>query len=174
MGLNPMTETNWSRLSELIADRMGLHFPPERWSDLQRGLTGAAEEFGFADVRLCVDWLLSAPLNFKVLVAPDGATALIQATENQKFLRVVITDMHMAGMDGLAFVRVLKQMLPETKIIVTSGRLDEFETADFKALGVSDMMAKPFTHEKLVKILQTTFTQQTPSESGHTQPKLAI
>ncbi|HZM04088.1 MAG TPA: CheR family methyltransferase [Candidatus Saccharimonadales bacterium] len=57
-----MTETNWSRLSELIADRMGLHFPPERWSDLQRGLTGAAEEFGFADVRLCVDWLLSAPL----------------------------------------------------------------------------------------------------------------
>ncbi|HZM04824.1 MAG TPA: response regulator [Candidatus Saccharimonadales bacterium] len=113
-------------------------------------------------------------LNFKVLVAPDGATALIQAAENQKFLRVVITDMHMAGMDGLAFVRVLKQMLPETKIIVTSGRLDEFETADFKALGVSDMMAKPFTHEKLVKILQTTFTQQTPSESGHTQPKLAI
>ena len=41
---------------------MGLHFPPERWADLQRGLAGAAAELGFADVAACADWLLSAPL----------------------------------------------------------------------------------------------------------------
>jgi chemotaxis protein methyltransferase CheR len=51
-----------AQLSEMIAERMGLHFPPERWADLERGLVGAAKEFGLADVMACVDWLLSAAL----------------------------------------------------------------------------------------------------------------
>jgi chemotaxis protein methyltransferase CheR len=49
-------------LSEFVAEKTGLHFPPERWSDLQRGLAGAATEFGFEDVAGCAEWLLSAPL----------------------------------------------------------------------------------------------------------------
>src|SRR5260221_12605129 len=50
------------QLSELIAERMGLHFPPERWADLERGLAGAAKEFGLTDAAGCVDWLLSRAL----------------------------------------------------------------------------------------------------------------
>jgi chemotaxis protein methyltransferase CheR len=52
----------WTRLSEFIAQNTGLHFPPERHSDLQRGFMGAAAEFGFADSAHCADWLLSASL----------------------------------------------------------------------------------------------------------------
>lgn len=55
-------DTQWSQLSGFIAGAMGLHFPRERWPDLQRGLAGAAAEFGFDDVAECADWLLSAPL----------------------------------------------------------------------------------------------------------------
>jgi chemotaxis protein methyltransferase CheR len=55
-------ETQRVRLSELVARYMGLHFPRERWADLQRGLAGAADEFGFDDVAECAEWLLSAPL----------------------------------------------------------------------------------------------------------------
>ncbi|MDB6094891.1 MAG: methyltransferase, CheR-type [Verrucomicrobia bacterium] len=55
-------ETDWSRLSEVIADAMGLHFPRERWPDLQRGLAGATTEFGFTDIAACAESLLSAPL----------------------------------------------------------------------------------------------------------------
>ena len=50
------------QLSEFVAEKIGLHFPPERWSDLQCGLAGAATEFGFEDVEGCAGWLLSAPL----------------------------------------------------------------------------------------------------------------
>ena len=50
------------RLSEFIAEQTGLHFPPERLPDLQRGLTAAAAEFGFANGGSCADWLLSTPL----------------------------------------------------------------------------------------------------------------
>ena len=52
----------WPRVSELIAEKIGLHFPPERRLDLERGLSDAAADFGFADGRTCADWLLTAPL----------------------------------------------------------------------------------------------------------------
>ena len=51
-----------SRFSRFLAVQIGLHFPPERASDLQRGIRSAAREFGFEDVADCVQWLMSAPL----------------------------------------------------------------------------------------------------------------
>ncbi|WP_332739117.1 CheR family methyltransferase [Hydrogenophaga sp.] len=57
----PVQDAQWSRLSDFIARRMGLHFPCERWDDLQRGLADAAQEFGLTDPAACIDWLLSAP-----------------------------------------------------------------------------------------------------------------
>jgi chemotaxis protein methyltransferase CheR len=51
-----------SRLSEFLAAHTGLHFPPERWGDLARGLAAAAREFGLPDVEACAHWLLAAPL----------------------------------------------------------------------------------------------------------------
>ncbi len=62
MNPNPVAIIRQRQLSEFVAESMGLHFPQERWPDLQRGLAGAAAEFGFEDVAECSDWLLSAPL----------------------------------------------------------------------------------------------------------------
>lgn len=57
-----LANADWARLSELIAEAMALHFPRERWSELQHRIARAAEEFGFADTAACVAWLVSAPL----------------------------------------------------------------------------------------------------------------
>ena len=51
------------RLSEFLAQQMGLHFPAERWPDLARGIDAAALEFRFPDAASCIQWLLSAPLS---------------------------------------------------------------------------------------------------------------
>ena len=51
------------RLSAHISGTMGLHFAPERWMDLQRGLAGAAKEFGYADAGECAAWLMSGALS---------------------------------------------------------------------------------------------------------------
>ncbi len=96
-------------------------------------------------------------LNFKVLTASDGTAALIQMAENRTELRVVITDLHMPHMDGFSFVRMLKGRLPQTGIIVTSGRLDERDVNEFKKLGVSALLDKPFTQEKLMEALEMVF-----------------
>jgi chemotaxis protein methyltransferase CheR len=49
-------------LSEFVAAHMGLHFPPERWRDLERGIGAAAREFGLPDAETCARMLPSAPL----------------------------------------------------------------------------------------------------------------
>jgi chemotaxis protein methyltransferase CheR len=48
-------ESRWVRLSELVAQTMGLHFPPERLPDLQRGVDAATREIGLENS----DWALS-------------------------------------------------------------------------------------------------------------------
>lgn len=55
-------DPQWARVSEVIANNLGLHFPSERFTDLRRGLAGAADELGFDDVAACAEWLLAAPL----------------------------------------------------------------------------------------------------------------
>ena len=48
--------------SSLIAERMGLHFPEERWPDLARGLDTAGQELGFKYPDACLRWLMTGEL----------------------------------------------------------------------------------------------------------------
>ena len=40
-------------VSHAVEAQLGLHFPPERWGDLERGLHGAAAELGFDRMENC-------------------------------------------------------------------------------------------------------------------------
>jgi PAS domain S-box-containing protein len=106
-----------------------------------------------AVVRQAVRAVLTS-LGFKVLLAANGTEALVQIAEKRAELRAVITDLHMPDMDGLALTRVLRSMLPEVGIIVASGRVEERERNQFKALGVAVLLDKPFTQKKLEESLR--------------------
>src|SRR3970040_333749 len=56
-----VSDAQWSQLSDIIAETMGLHFPRERSADLKRGVAEAARELGLEDTAACVGGLLSAP-----------------------------------------------------------------------------------------------------------------
>jgi chemotaxis protein methyltransferase CheR len=58
-----LTDSELSQVCEAIADRMGLHFPVERWAILGRNLALAAREFGFQNMNGFIQWLLSSELN---------------------------------------------------------------------------------------------------------------
>ncbi|MGD0755997.1 MAG: CheR family methyltransferase [Bacteroidales bacterium] len=58
-----LTDIELSMVCEVIASRMGLHFPVERWAMLRRNLVPAAREFGFQNIGGFIQWLLSATLN---------------------------------------------------------------------------------------------------------------
>jgi len=49
------------QLSEFVRARLGLHFPAERFADLERGVRSAAAELGLTDASACARWLLATP-----------------------------------------------------------------------------------------------------------------
>src|SRR5262245_15467968 len=48
-----------NELTAWIAQRLGLHFPPERQPEIARMLALGAKQFGFADAAGCAQWLLA-------------------------------------------------------------------------------------------------------------------
>ena len=93
-------------------------------------------------------------LNFKPLTATDGADGLIQVAQHRTELRAIITDLHMPHMDGLAFVRALRRMLPDIPVMVASGRMEDAVAGEFKTLGVTSRLDKPFTEVQLAEALK--------------------
>ena len=57
--MTKIAETLLSELSELVALRLGLHFPKERWPDLERGVQSALQEAGYGDIESGLRGLLS-------------------------------------------------------------------------------------------------------------------
>jgi len=51
-----------SQLSEMIAAKTALHFPEERWGDLEQKVGSSAKEFGFSAREEFIQWLLSSPI----------------------------------------------------------------------------------------------------------------
>jgi chemotaxis protein methyltransferase CheR len=72
MRIDSLPDALWPRLSKSLAEKMGLNFPPERRTDLQRGLADATKAFGFADMAACADWVLSEPLTAEQLQSLAG------------------------------------------------------------------------------------------------------
>jgi len=58
----PLADAFLGGLSKMLCARMGLHFPRERWDDLEKGLASACRELGSSDPASCARWLLSAPM----------------------------------------------------------------------------------------------------------------
>lgn len=84
--------------------------------------------------------------------ASDGEMALplIRKTKPD----VLITDIKMPFMDGLALSHIVAKELPNTKIIIISG-YDDFEYArQAIEIGVEQYLLKPITRSNLQKVLQ--------------------
>lgn len=55
-----LSDISCSSLSELVAEYLGLHFPKERWADLERGVCASAREYGDGDMDEYLRRLLSS------------------------------------------------------------------------------------------------------------------
>ena len=83
--------------------------------------------------------------------APDGELALSMIQEIKP--DILITDVRMPFMDGLALSRIVKKNLPWIKIIILSGH-DEFEYArEAISIGVEEYLLKPVSAQEMLKSL---------------------
>jgi len=60
---HPFPDTVLSGLSDLLGEMMGIHFPRERWKDMERGISAAARELGFKDIQSCIRGLLTSAMS---------------------------------------------------------------------------------------------------------------
>ena len=84
--------------------------------------------------------------------ASDGELAypLIQKTKPD----ILLTDIKMPFMDGLELSRLVKQELPDTKIMILSG-YDEFEYAkEAINIGITDYLVKPISGAQLLEAVK--------------------
>ena len=67
---------------------------------------------------------------------------------------ILLTDIKMPFMDGLELSRLVKQELPNTKILIFSG-YDEFEYAkEAIRIGVTEYLLKPVSSEQLLEVMR--------------------
>ena len=82
---------------------------------------------------------------YRVLTAQNGEEAIRIFIEHGTAIQVVVTDVMMPVMGGLALINTLRVIKPAIKVIATTGLEYEEKTAEFTALGVSAVLAKPFS-----------------------------
>ena len=88
---------------------------------------------------------------YQVLTASDGTEAVALCAQRTG-IKVVITDIVMPYMDGIATIRALRKLNPLIDIIVSTGTSDKsrYHRSD---PGVKAVLAKPYTAETLLKTL---------------------
>ncbi len=103
-------------------------------------------------IRLVVAQTLRAA-GFTVIEAEDGVDALEKC--NGQKLHLVISDLNMPRMDGINFVREMKQ-LPAyrfTPAIILTTETAEDKIAEGHAAGAKTWMIKPFKAERMLAVV---------------------
>jgi CheY-like chemotaxis protein len=93
-------------------------------------------------------------LGFRSVEALDGADGLEQALRYRSELSAIITDVRMPNVDGLGFIRALRERGIDIPLAVASGRIEDAQVAELDALGVTIRLNKPFTQRRLLAVLR--------------------
>ena len=86
----------------------------------------------------------------------DGGQAAMKLIQKAKF-KLAFVDLWMPEMDGVETCKKIKEVSPETEVILISGRPDGFggREGDFvKAGGVNFFLYKPFLEGELLEAVQ--------------------
>ena len=90
---------------------------------------------------------------YRVLTACGGEEALEIYDRNRAEVHVVLLDMMMPGMDGLAVMAKLRERDPHVRIIASSGLRLADGTAETLAASQVPFLPKPFSEEQLLAAL---------------------
>src|ERR1700754_2961056 len=89
---------------------------------------------------------------FEPLVHDRAASAV--DTLSREFDGILVTDLRMEGMDGLALLRQSQEIDPELPVVVITGHGDVETAVEAMRLGAYDFIEKPFAPERLLEIVR--------------------
>jgi len=94
--------------------------------------------------------------SYDVVSASDGPEALAIFAQQMRSISLVLTDLSMPYMDGIALVRSLKKMRPDLSIVASTGQGEQAGVAELQSLGVKNFLTKPYDTERLLAALDDT------------------
>ncbi|MBN1487444.1 MAG: PAS domain S-box protein [Anaerolineae bacterium] len=92
-------------------------------------------------------------LNYQVLTAKNGLEALLIIAQRNAEIAVVLSDVVMPEMGGIALLHTLRSKGIGTKVILLTGHPLGPQLEELRASGLTDWMLKPPTLEKLAEVL---------------------
>ncbi len=146
-----------------------VHLPALVGGQEMAAIKGPAVQKGSGEMVLIVDdepavlRALSLTLeanNYHVLTATDGREGTTLFLQNRDRLRLVLTDIMMPQMNGMALIRVLRALAPRLRIIAASGLLDPERKEELTALGVTTILAKPCSRDETLVAVQKELAQR--------------
>jgi PAS domain S-box-containing protein len=90
---------------------------------------------------------------YRVLTAEDGTEAVTQFAKHQGEVAAVVLDMMMPVMDGVMTARALRRMVPDVRLIGSSGLAEKRKLAEAEELGLTGFLLKPYTADQLLHAL---------------------
>ena len=80
-------------------------------------------------------------------------------------IELVLTDLAMPFMDGVALIRTLQKMKPDVRVIASTGRGGQDGRAnEIARLNVRASLTKPYNKDKLLKTLHDALSPQTDKQ----------
>jgi len=105
-----------------------------------------------APIRVMAETILRKN-GYDVVAAADGNDALATYECQKQKINLVLTDLSMPGMDGVALSRALKGLNPALKIIASSGQVEKSHKSELEDLGVYGFLTKPYRQDQLLTIV---------------------
>ena len=88
---------------------------------------------------------------YRVLTATDGAEALKVFHAHADEIALVLTDLMMPVMGGLALVQAVWQVRPAVPVIMSSGQNEKTRLAELEAAGIRNVLSKPYAADILLR-----------------------
>jgi len=107
------------------------------------------DEYAIRDI---TEQVLSSA-GFQVVTAADGVEAIATFADRGGEFDLVLTDLMMPGMDGVATVRALRRIKADIPVVVMSGMMTDekiFQTQEFRPQA---FLTKPFTSDTLLQAI---------------------
>lgn len=101
-------------------------------------------------------WLSLSDFSVHIASSADEAEALIEAGTP---VDAVLSDVRMAGRDGLQLLAALRQRAPELPVVMLSGHADVPMAVDALKAGAFDFLTKPADPERVVAVLRNAASQ---------------
>lgn len=96
---------------------------------------------------------------FRVTSASDGETAMAVVREQLDTLDLVVLDLMLPGMEGLALLRQIRSR-SDVPVLIVSARSEEQDKIDGFELGADDYIVKPFALREFVARVRATMRRR--------------